>query len=119
MACVYFYVNDSVSEVDVIVLGPLVNSALLARSVPVQTPTSSLEINNRRGVNLEILPPADELCRGYVFTSVCLSTVGGLGICPGGSLSGGSLSRGVSVTHLRILLECIITGRYFYNGLKA
>ena len=116
--------NDSVSEVDVVVLGPLVNSALLARSVPVQTPTSSLEKNNRRRVNLEFLPPAYELCRGFVFTSVCLSTVGGLGTVKGGSLSGGSLSggslsRGVSVTHLRILLECIITGRYFYNGLKA
>ena len=64
------------------------------------------------------LPPANEVCEGYVFTDVCLATGGGLsvsvqgrgslsrgrGLCPGrGSLSrgggplsreGGSLSRG-------------------------
>ena len=51
-----------------------------------------------------------------VFTGVCLSTGGG-GLCPGGCLSGGSLSRGVSVREtppysnmraVRILLECIL-----------
>ena len=48
------------------------------------------------------LPPANEVCEGYVFTGVCLSTgwisvQGGSlsrgGLCPGGR----SLSRGVSV----------------------
>ena len=39
----------------------------------------------------EYLPPANEVCEGYVFTGVCLSTGGD--ICPGGW----SLSRGVPV----------------------
>ena len=66
------------------------------------------------------LPPANEVCEGYVFTAVCLSmgggavvdlalclrgaslsvggSVRGVGPCPeGGSLSRGSLSREVSV----------------------
>ena len=37
------------------------------------------------------LPPANEVCEGYVFTGVCLSTGGLLcpgGLCPGRSLSG-------------------------------
>ena len=41
------------------------------------------------------LPPANEVCEGYVFTGVCLST--GAGLCPGAGVSvhrGGSLSRG-------------------------
>ena len=45
----------------------------------------------------ELLPAANEVCEGYVFTDVCLSTGGSLsegGFCP----EGGSLSRGVSVT---------------------
>ena len=42
------------------------------------------------------LPPAKEVCEGYVLTGVCLSTRGGL--CPGGSLSRGSLSRGWGVS---------------------
>ena len=33
------------------------------------------------------LPPANEVCEGYVFTGVCPQ--GGLGLCPGASLSGG------------------------------
>ena len=41
------------------------------------------------------------VCKGYVFTGVCLSTGGGgLGLCPGGGglwISVGSLSMGVSV----------------------
>ena len=49
-----------------------------------------------------LLPPANEVCEGYVFTGVCLSTGGvsvqgglclGVGLCPGGSLQGVSLSR--------------------------
>ena len=39
------------------------------------------------------LPPTNEVCEGYVFTGVSLST--GWGLYPGGgSLTGGSLSRG-------------------------
>ena len=45
---------------------------------------------------LPLLPPANKVCEGYVFTGVCLST-GGLALCPGGSPSGGSLFMGVSV----------------------
>ena len=49
----------------------------------------------------EYLPPANEVCEGYVFTGVCLSTGGGYlsrGVCVQvGLCSGGSLSRGVSV----------------------
>ena len=40
----------------------------------------------------EILSPANEVCEGYVFTGVCLST-GGLGLCPGGGVS----VQGISV----------------------
>ena len=54
------------------------------------------------------LPPANEVCEGYVFTGVCLSTRGRVSVQGGGSLSrgvsvrgwslsGGSLSRGFSV----------------------
>ena len=46
------------------------------------------------------LPPANEVCDGYVFTDVCFFTGwgGGLGLCPWGSpFKGGSPSRGVSV----------------------
>ena len=46
------------------------------------------------------LPPANEVCEGYVFTGVCLSTRGGVlvsvqgALCPGaGHCPGGSLSR--------------------------
>ena len=55
---------------------------------------------------LWLLPRANEVCEGYVFTAVCLSTGGGGlglcpgGLCPGGKVSvhpGGSLFRGVSV----------------------
>ena len=47
---------------------------------------------------LWLLPPANEVCEGYVFTAVCLSTGGGLGHCPGVFCPGGrSLSRGISV----------------------
>ena len=43
-----------------------------------------------------LLPPANEVCEGNVFTGVCLSTGG---LCPGrfSVQWGGSLSRGVSV----------------------
>ena len=55
------------------------------------------------------LSPANEVCEGYVFTGVCLSTGGGVsvsvqggglhpgGLCPGGSLSWGVSVQGVSV----------------------
>ena len=39
------------------------------------------------GGSVGFLPPANEVCEGYVFTGVCLSTWGSL------SLSGGSLSQ--------------------------
>ena len=63
-----------------------------------------------------LLAPANEVCEGYVFTGVCLST-------GGGSPSGGSLSRGGGLCQgdppdrdppysneqaVRILLECIL-----------
>ena len=56
---------------------------------------------------LTSLPAANEVCEGYVFTGVCLST-GGLSLCPGGSLPQGglhpraSLSRGVSVRGISV-----------------
>ena len=34
--------------------------------------------------NLNLLPPANEACEGYVFTGVCLSTRGGMRGCRGG-----------------------------------
>ena len=52
----------------------------------------------RRSELILLLPPANEVCKGYVFTGVCLSTGGlclGRGLCPGRvSVQGGSLSRG-------------------------
>ena len=45
---------------------------------------------------MSLLPPANEVCKGYVFTGVCLST-GGLSLCPGGSQSLGVSVQGVSV----------------------
>ena len=50
---------------------------------------------------MALLPPANEICKGYVFTGVCLSTRG-LSLCPGGSQSWGvsvhwSVSREISV----------------------
>ena len=88
-------------------------------------------------MNKSLLPPAKEVCKGYVFTRVCLSTGD---LCPGGSPCrgevsiggvsvqgsvsvGGSLSRGQSLSRgslsipyqpygneraVRILLECIL-----------
>ena len=51
-----------------------------------------------------LLPPANEVCEGYVVTGVCLSRGGGLcrggkslsrgGLCPGGSLSREDLCPG-------------------------
>ena len=90
------------------------------------------------------LPPSNEVCEGYVFTGVCLSTEGILSLCPGGSPSwrgfpswgvsvwgvsvqGGLCPGGVSAMEtpcngnewaVRILLECIlvyiIMGIYMY-----
>ena len=52
----------------------------------------------------ELLPPANEVCEGYVFTGVCLFTgEGGFGLCPGEasvqgvSVQGGLCPIGVSV----------------------
>ena len=42
----------------------------------------------------QFLLPANEVCEGYAFTGVCLSTGG---LCPKGSLSGGVSVWGVSV----------------------
>ena len=47
-----------------------------------------------------LLPPANEVCEGYVFTGVCLFTWGVSvwgGLCPGGLCPGGLCPRGVSV----------------------
>ena len=47
---------------------------------------------------VSFLPPANEVCEGNVFTGVCQSTGGGLGLCPGGvSVWGFSGQEGVSV----------------------
>ena len=57
----------------------------------------------------EVLPPANEVCEGNVFTGVCLST-GGC-IYPGRSLPGGSLSGRPpygNESTVCILLECIL-----------
>ena len=55
-----------------------------------------------------LLPPANEVCKGNVFTGVCLSTRGGV-ISVHGAVSfqeGGSLSRrGVSVQKGGLSLE--------------
>ena len=52
-----------------------------------------------------LLPPANEVCEGYVFTGVCLSTGGGCVVAPGGHawlLWGGmcGCSRGACVVAL-------------------
>ena len=36
-----------------------------------------------------LLPPANEVCEGYVFTGVCLSTGGGACMVWGGMVAGG------------------------------
>ena len=80
-------------------------------------------VSTKRGFNgkLTFLPPADEVCEGFVFTGVCLSKEGGLH--PGRSLyQGGGLHPGggqtppphrilrdtVSEQAVRILLECTL-----------
>ena len=40
------------------------------------------------------LPPTNEVCKGYIFTGVCLSIGGDLGLCPRGSLTGGVSVQG-------------------------
>ena len=87
-------------------------------------------VSTKRGFNgkLTFLPPADEVCEGFVFTGVCLSKEGGLhpagGLHPGRSLyQGGGLHPGgwadpspphrilrdtVSEQAVRILLECTL-----------
>ena len=72
------------------------------------------------------LPPANEVCEGYVFTGVCLSTGGSRSLSRGVSIPGGeSLSRGVwggsvrktplygNERAVRILLECILVTNEF------
>ena len=55
-------------------------------------------LSNKRKDVEALLPPANEVCEGYVFTGVCLSTAGRGGSLPLGSLSGEvSVRRGVSV----------------------
>ena len=59
----------------------------------------------------DLFPSANEVCEGYVFTGVCLSTRGGgrgLGLCPGG----GSPSKGVSVQRVLCPGEGVTNGRY-------
>ena len=65
-----------------------------------------------------LLPPANEVCEGYVFIGVCLSTVGwgvrgGVCVWQGGVRGcggGGACMRGDTVNErpVRILLECIL-----------
>ena len=72
------------------------------------------------------LPPANEVCEGYVFTGVCLSTTvsseggslsGGIsvqegGLCPGEGLCQGDPPPYGNVRAVRILLECILVPVY-------
>ena len=55
--------------------------------------TNELQIPVKVCWFLDLLPPADEVCEGNVFTGVCLSTGGGV-LCPGGGLCLGGLSGG-------------------------
>ena len=92
------------------------------------------QVSRTSNIQRSFLPPANEVCEGYVFTGVCLSTWGGesvsvqgggsvqgslclrgslsrIGLCPGVSVQGGSLS-GIPLYSnewaVRILQECIL-----------
>ena len=87
---------------------------------------------------IALLPPVYEVCEGYVFTGVCLSTMGvsvsfwgvvsiqgGLcpgGLCPGGSPSrrglckGGGLYPGRSLTRGDFCLEGSLSRRVSLSG---
>ena len=55
-----------------------------------------IESNERRlKSSVTFLPPANEVCEGYVFTGVCLSTGGGVHGCSRGGMRG--CSRGACV----------------------
>ena len=74
------------------------------------------------GYQIQLLPPANEVCEGYVFTGVCLSTGG---VHDGGhAWQGGMHGRGVCMVWqilwdmvneqvVRILLECILVCNVF------
>ena len=42
--------------------------------------TVNIGICDEKFLVLDLLPPANEVCKGYVFTGVCLSTGGGEGV---------------------------------------
>ena len=58
--------------------------------------THSQETCNRKEKKNSLLPHANEVCEGHIFTDVCLSTGDGLGLCLEGSLPW-NLCLGVSV----------------------
>ena len=81
---------------------------------------------------VRILPPANEVCEGYVFTGVCLPTGGMCGrgrAWQGACMAGGVRGRGAYMAHpqqilrdtvneraVRILLECILV-KFHFNTL--
>ena len=70
--------------------------------IPIQ-PNTETEKNG-------LLPPANEVCKGNVFTGVCLST-GGVSVRVGGFCQGGDLSGRPPYGKeqvVRILLDCIL-----------
>ena len=61
--------------------------------------TESFQLVSVENVNYVLLPPATKLRQGNVFTPVCDSVHGGVSVPAGTTdhITGGSLSRGVSV----------------------
>ena len=57
------------------------------------------------GASVVFLPPANEVCKDYFFTGVCLTTGGGgpRSLSRGGSLSRRSLSRGVPAQGVSVM----------------
>ena len=62
-----------------------------------------------------LLPPANEVCEGYVFRSVCLSTGGGGGCLRPGVASLSGITPYGNKWAVRILLECILVAFILYK----
>ena len=68
----------------------------------------------------EFLPPANELCKGYVFTGVCLSTghvhgKGGMGHAWGGMCGRGHASWGHAWQVTCVVGACIARGHVWWG----
>ena len=76
---------------------------------------------NPKGVDVNLLlPPANEVCEGYVFTGVCLSTGGGRAWWQGGMRGAGMCGIRWDTVNERavpILLECILVLTIFSRKL--